>query len=84
MTDGPHTSIGQVKDFFSDIAFLLNLAWDEHKPLVLGLGTVRALGAVIPSIQVYVYLWKPFVHSRFTWDTPLSATYSPITPCTNH
>ena len=54
MADGPHTSVGQVKEVFSDIAFLLNLAWQEHKPVLLGLGMVRALGAVIPSIQVYV------------------------------
>jgi ATP-binding cassette subfamily B protein len=45
---------GQVKDFFSDIVFILNLAWQEHKPLVVGLGLVRMVGAVIPSIQVYV------------------------------
>ena len=54
MADGPHTSVGQVKDFFADIGFLLTLAWQEHKPLVIGLGIVRALGAVIPSIQVYI------------------------------
>ena len=54
MADGPHTSVGQVKEVFSDIAFLLNLAWQAHKPFLLGLGIVRALDAVIPSIQVYV------------------------------
>ena len=45
MADGQHTSIAQVKDFFSDIAFLLNLAWEEHTPLILGLGIVKALGS---------------------------------------
>jgi ATP-binding cassette subfamily B protein len=45
---------GQVKEFFSDIAFILTLAWKEHKSLVVGLGLVRAVGAVIPSVQVYV------------------------------
>jgi hypothetical protein len=53
MADAVRTYVGQVRDFFSDIAFLLNLAWKEHKPLVVGLGTVgtvRTVGAVIPSI----------------------------------
>jgi ATP-binding cassette, subfamily B, bacterial len=54
MADAVRTSVSQVRGFFSDIAFLLNLAWKEHKPLVVGLGTVRTVGAVIPSIQVYV------------------------------
>jgi ATP-binding cassette, subfamily B, bacterial len=48
------TYVGQVKAFFSDIAFILNLAWREHQPLVVGLGLMRTLGAVVPSIQVYV------------------------------
>ena len=30
------------------------------------------------------YLWKPSIPSRSAWDTPLSATHSPRTPCTNH
>jgi hypothetical protein len=54
MADGLRTYVGQVKDFFSDIVFILNLVWQEHKPLVVGLGLVRTVGAVIPSIQVYV------------------------------
>jgi ATP-binding cassette subfamily B protein len=54
MAHGLRTYGGQVKDFFSDIVFILNLAWQEHKPLVVGLGLVRMVGAVIPSIQVYV------------------------------
>jgi hypothetical protein len=33
MADAVPTYVGQVKDFFSDIAFLFNLAWQEHKPL---------------------------------------------------
>src|SRR5919108_1584532 len=54
MADALRTYVGPVKAFFSDIAFILNLAWDEHKRPVVGLGLVRALGAVIPSVQVYV------------------------------
>jgi ATP-binding cassette subfamily B protein len=54
MADAAPTYVGQVKDFFSDIAFLFTLAWHEHKSLVVGLGLTRALGAVLPSIQVYV------------------------------
>lgn len=54
MADGLGTYVGQMKDFFADIGFLLTLAWQEHKPLVVGLGIVRTVGAVIPSIQVYV------------------------------
>jgi ATP-binding cassette, subfamily B, bacterial len=54
MTESRRASLGQVKEFFSDIAFILTLAWEEHKALVIGLGLVRALGAVIPSIQVYI------------------------------
>ena len=54
MADALRTYVGPVKAFFSDIAFILKLAWDEHKRPVVGLGLVRALGAVIPSVQVYV------------------------------
>jgi ATP-binding cassette, subfamily B, bacterial len=54
MADAAPTYVGHVKDFFSDIAFLFMLAWHEHKSLVVGLGLTRALGAVLPSIQVYV------------------------------
>jgi hypothetical protein len=54
MAESRRASLGQVKEFFSDIAFILTLAWEEHKALVIGLGLVRALGAVIPSIQVYI------------------------------
>jgi ATP-binding cassette subfamily B protein len=54
MAESRRASLGQVKEFFSDIAFILTLAWGEHKALVIGLGLVRALGAVIPSIQVYI------------------------------
>jgi hypothetical protein len=50
MADGLRTYVGQVKDFFADIGFLLTLAWQEHKPLVVGLGIVRTVGAVIPSL----------------------------------
>jgi ATP-binding cassette subfamily B protein len=54
MANSRGTYVGPVKEFFSDIAFILALAWEAHKPLVVGLGVVRAGGAVIPSIQVYV------------------------------
>jgi ATP-binding cassette, subfamily B, bacterial len=54
MTESRRASLGQVKEFFSDIAFILTLAWGEHKAPVIGLGLVRALGAVIPSVQVYI------------------------------
>jgi ATP-binding cassette subfamily B protein len=54
MAESSRASLGQVKEFFSDIAFILTLAWGEHKAPVIGLGLVRALGAVIPSIQVYI------------------------------
>src|SRR5687767_5581902 len=54
MADAVRTYVGQVKAFFSDIAFILSLAWEEHKRLVVGLGLVRTLGAVLPSVQVYV------------------------------
>jgi ATP-binding cassette subfamily B protein len=54
MADSRGAYVGQVKEFFSDIAFILALAWETHKLLVVGLGVVRAVGAVIPSIQVYV------------------------------
>jgi hypothetical protein len=33
MADAVPTDVGQVKDFFPDIAFLFNLAWQEHNPL---------------------------------------------------
>ena len=54
MADSRGAYVGQVKEFFSDIAFILALAWETHKLLVVGLGVVRAVGAVIPSMQVYV------------------------------
>jgi ATP-binding cassette subfamily B protein len=54
MADVRRTYLAQVKEFFSDIGFILKLAWEEHKLIVIGLGLVRTLGAVIPSIQVYV------------------------------
>jgi ATP-binding cassette, subfamily B, bacterial len=54
MADAGRTYLEQVKEFFSDIAFILTLAWKEHKSLVVSLGLVRALGAVIPSVQVYI------------------------------
>ncbi len=54
MADARRTYLEQVKEFFSDIGFILELAWGEHKPLVVGLGLVRVLGAVIPSVQIYI------------------------------
>jgi ATP-binding cassette subfamily B protein len=54
MAEARRAYLGQVGEFFSDIAFILGLAWEAHKSLVIGLGVVRALAAVIPSVQVYV------------------------------
>jgi ATP-binding cassette, subfamily B, bacterial len=54
MADAKRVYAGQVKEFFSDIAFMLTLAWKAHKSLVVGLGLVRTVGAVVPSVQVYI------------------------------
>jgi ABC-type multidrug transport system fused ATPase/permease subunit len=54
MADAGRAYTGQVKEFFSDIAFILTLAWQAHKSLVVGLGLVRTVGAVVPSVQVYI------------------------------
>jgi ATP-binding cassette, subfamily B, bacterial len=44
----------RVKAFFLDIVFVLTLAWEDHKRMVLGLGLTKTMAAVIPSIQVYI------------------------------
>jgi ATP-binding cassette subfamily B protein len=54
MAASRRTYAGQVKEFFLDIFFILKLAWDDDKPIVAGLGCGRTIGAVIPSIQVYI------------------------------
>jgi ATP-binding cassette, subfamily B, bacterial len=54
MADSRRTYVERVKEFFLDIFFVLRLAWEAHKALVIGLGCVRIVGAVIPSIQVYI------------------------------
>jgi ATP-binding cassette subfamily B protein len=54
MADSRRTYVARVKDFFLDIFFVLKLAWEAHKSLVIGLGGVRIVGAVIPSVQVYI------------------------------
>ena len=54
MADALRTYGRQLKEFFSDIAFILTLAWKEHKTLVVSLGLVGTKDAVIPSVQVCI------------------------------
>lgn len=46
--------LNHFRDFFSNIVFVLNLAWQDHKAHIIGLGFLRILGAVIPAIQIYI------------------------------
>jgi hypothetical protein len=40
MADARQTYRAQVQEFFSDVGFILSLAWQEHKAMVVGLGVV--------------------------------------------